>query len=211
MINDPIYPVATQNGTSASTVSRRKLALFLLIVFLVGVACARKGAVEEPHQPALSGQPKTAFPMPPLDGAQPLAQLGWVLPNGERSTISSFRGQVLVLDFYATWCLPCRESIPHLTELQKLHGSQGLAVVGLNVGGPEDRDAVPAFARELDIHYPLGFPDPSLADLLLSDQDAIPQTFILDRQGRLVARYIGFDSSMAEKLDETVRLSLATQ
>jgi len=210
-MEDPIYPATTQNGTSPATVSRRKLTLFLLIVFLVGVSCARKGAGEQSHQPALSGQPKTAFPMPPLAGAQPLAQLGWVLPNGERSTISSFSGQVLVLDFYATWCLPCRESIPHLIKLQKLHGGQGLAVVGLNVGGPEDRDAVPAFARELNIDYPLGFPDSSLADLLLSDQDAIPQTFILDRQGLLVARYIGFDSSIAEKLDETVRLSLAKQ
>lgn len=208
-MDGPNYPVTIKYPTPASTVLRVKLTLLLVTIFLVAVACASNNAGEEPHQPALSGQPKTAFPMPPLDGAQQLTQLGWVLTNGERSTISSFNGQVLVLDFYATWCLPCRESIPHLIKLQKLHGGQGLAVVGLNVGGPEDRDAVPGFARELNIHYPLGFPDTSLANLLLSDQDAIPQTFILDRQGRLVARYIGFDSSIAEKLDETVRLSLA--
>jgi thiol-disulfide isomerase/thioredoxin len=146
--------------------------------------------------------------MPPLNG-RALGQMGWILVDGQRVTISSFYGKVLVLDFYATWCLPCRESIPHLVALENRYSARGLAIVGLNVGGPEDREAVPEFAREFKIQYPLGFPDEALAGLLLSDRDSIPQTFVFDRRGHLVKRYIGYESSMMVELEETIRSTLS--
>ena len=158
--------------------------------------------------PVLSGQPKTALPMPPLKSDPSLAQMGWDSNEGVHATISHYRDQVLVLDFYATWCAPCRDSIPHLIDLEKRYGPQGLVVVGLNVGGPDDRAEVPGFAREFNIHYPLGFPDQALSDLLMSDSDAIPQTFVLDRQGRLVQRYIGYGISTAQELEETIKVAL---
>jgi thiol-disulfide isomerase/thioredoxin len=195
----------------ASIASWRGILWLVLLLFSVAFleACAPKNEGE--LTPVVSGPPNTSLPMPPLKGTESIGQMGWALIDGQRVTIASFVGKVLVLDFYATWCLPCRESIPHLVELQKRYGSQGLAIVGLNVGGPEDREAIPGFAREFKMQYFLGFPDQSLTDLLLSDRDAIPQTFVFDRQGHLIKRYIGYESSMAHELEGTIRAALTSR
>jgi cytochrome c biogenesis protein CcmG, thiol:disulfide interchange protein DsbE len=148
--------------------------------------------------------------MPPLR-AEGGAEMGWTLLDGGRAKVSDFRGQVLVLDFYATWCVPCRQSIPHLSELQRQSGSHGLQVVGLNVGGPDDRVQVAAFAAEFNIPYPLGFPDQPLSDLFLSDDDSIPQTFVFDRSGQLVKRFIGYDDSMSDDLERVIQSALIVE
>jgi len=145
--------------------------------------------------------------MPPLNGAS-LANMGWESDDGKRAVFSEYRGKVLVLDFYATWCEPCRYSIPHLIGLQKKHEDKGLLVVGLNVGGPGDDQLVPAFAKEFGIQYTLAKPDEDLVTLLLSDYDAIPQTFVFDRQGQLVDRFVGFSSQTGERIDAAVESAL---
>jgi len=145
--------------------------------------------------------------MPP---ATSLVNMGWELADGKHSVFSEYKGKVLVLDFYATWCLPCRDSIPHLIGLQKKYEAQGLSVVGLNVGGPGDERLVPAFAKRFGIQYPLAKPDEDLVRFLLSDSDAIPQTFVFDRKGQLVRRYIGFDEETGESINRAVERSLQT-
>jgi len=137
--------------------------------------------------------------------------MGWALANGERTQLSDHRGKVLVLDFYATWCAPCRASIPRLNSLQKQFGAAGLEIVGLNVGGPDDRVKVEAFARELNISYPLGFPDKSLTDLFLSDDQTIPQTFVFERDGQLAKRFIGYQESTGVELEKVIATAIAKQ
>ena len=136
--------------------------------------------------------------------------MGWELADGKRSVFAEYNGKVLVMDFYATWCEPCRDSIPHLIALQKKYEDQGLTVVGLNVGGPGDNDLVPDFAKEFGIQYTLGKPDDDLVSFLLSDSDAIPQTFVFDRQGQLVKRFIGYDKAAGESLERTIESTLKT-
>lgn len=144
--------------------------------------------------------------MPPLGTAHP--DLGWTLGGEQHVRLSDYRDKVIVLDFYATWCGPCRESIPHLIELQQRYGAKGLQVIGLNVGGPGDPAKVPRFAREFHISYQLGVPDSELANAYIGDEDAIPQTVVLNRQGQLVKRFVGYDESVGEELDEIVQNSL---
>lgn len=115
---------------------------------------------------------------------------------------------MLVLDFYATWCEPCRRSIPHLVGLQKTYEAQGLQVIGLNVGGPDDLPEVPAFAAKFGIQYPLAVPDDDLALFLMANDDRIPQTFVFDRQGKLVERLVGFGATSAETIDRAVEAAL---
>lgn len=160
--------------------------------------------------PVISNPPTgTTYPMPPMPGTS-LANMGWELADGTRSVFSEYKGKVLILDFYATWCLPCRDSIPHLVELQKKYEEQGVRVVGLNVGGPGDEQQVPAFAKEFGIQYPLAKPDEDLVAFLLADQDAIPQTFVFDRQGQLVQRFVGYGPETGKYLDSAVETALKT-
>ena len=161
------------------------------------------------NTPVISGPPTgTTYPMPPTNVSS-LANMGWESSDGKRSAFSEYRGKVLILDFYATWCAPCRDSIPHLIGLQKKHGDE-LVVVGLNVGGPGDEQEVPAFAKEFGIQYTLATPDEDLVTFLLSDHDAIPQTFVFDRQGQLVERFIGFGPATGARIDKAVESGLQT-
>jgi thiol-disulfide isomerase/thioredoxin len=137
-------------------------------------------------------------------------QYGFTLLDNRRMRLADYVGQVVVLDFYATWCPPCREETPHLVSLQQRYGSRGLHVVGLNVGGPEDRYKVPEYVEEFKIQYALGFPDPQLTDYYLSDDDRIPQAFVFDRRGRLVKRFISYDSTMPAELERVVQQALNT-
>jgi cytochrome c biogenesis protein CcmG/thiol:disulfide interchange protein DsbE len=173
-------------------------------------ACNSNDSVNSNKTPVISNPPTgTTYPMPPTKAAS-LANMGWQLSDGKRSVFSEYKGKVLILDFYATWCVPCRDSVPHLIGLQKKFEAQGLAVVGLNVGGPGDLQEVPSFVKEFGIQYPLGKPDEDLVSFLMSDSDAIPQTFVFDRQGQLVQRFVGFGSDTGTYLDGAVDTALKT-
>ena len=175
---------------------RTQITRIVLIVLICGLAGCN------------SNDPPTKIvvPGPPLSGS--LNTLGWTSDDGKRTIFSDYRGKVLILDFYATWCEPCRRSIPHLVGLQKKHEAQGLQVIGLNVGGPDDQPKVPAFATEFAIQYPVAIPDDDLVMFLMGDNDAIPQTFVFDRQGKLVDRLIGFGINSGDILDEAVEIAL---
>jgi thiol-disulfide isomerase/thioredoxin len=148
----------------------------------------------------LSHTPQTTWP--PLEAR---TELGWILNDGKRATFADYHGKVLVLDFYATWCAPCRQSIPRLNAMTQSYGPKGMQVIGLNVGGPDDRIKVADFAKELNIQYPLGFPDRAVTDLFLSDNQTIPQTFVFSRDGSLVKRFIGYEETTGTELENVIR------
>ena len=189
--------------------ARRRVAILIIPLLLcVAVACSQQSSNNSDPTPVISGPPSTTFPMPPVtsDGS---GELRWTLSDGERISLSEQRGKVVVLDFYATWCEPCRQSIPHLISLHERYKEKGLVLVGLNVGGPDDRVKVLDFAKQLSISYPLGFPDKALTDLLISDNNRIPQTFVFGRDGQLMKRYIGYDDSIPGQLEQLIQSVLA--
>jgi len=134
---------------------------------------------------------------------------GWAFEGGQRGTVADYKGKVVLLDFYATWCNPCRAETPHLVALQQKLEQQGLQVVGLNVGGEEDRAEVPAFAKEFDIKFPLVFPDDEFVDAYLGANENIPQTFVLDRQGNVVRHFVGYSESRGAELERIIQATLA--
>lgn len=197
--------------STSRTRVQRVLALIIVTVGACAIAaCSRQGSNNSEPTPVLSGPPRTTFPMPPIRTDGSSGELGWTLADGKRVGLSDHRGKVLVLDFYATWCEPCRESIPHLIDLQKRYEAKGLQLFGLNVGGPDDRVKVASFAAEFQISYPLGFPDQPLMELFLSDDSSIPQTFIFNRDGKLLKRFVGYDDSMPEQLEQVIRAELVS-
>jgi thiol-disulfide isomerase/thioredoxin len=149
--------------------------------------------------------------LPLLAGActkRPKAAGTWADGNNQAAKLSDYKGKVVVLDFYATWCEPCRAETPRLVQMQKDYGASGLQVIGLNVGGDDDRAEVPAFAKEFGIEYPLGFPDDNLVDQYLTDDQNIPQAFVFDRNGDLVKRFIGYSSNSGAELERIVKGAL---
>jgi thiol-disulfide isomerase/thioredoxin len=111
--------------------------------------------------------------------------------NGKLVKFSDFRGRVLILDFWATWCVPCRVEIPHFVELQKQYGDKGLRVIGVSLDeqGP---DVVTKFVKRLAVNYPNVIGNEEVAEAY-GGIDAIPTTFVIDRQGRIVSRHTGYD------------------
>lgn len=184
------------------------------VLLLAGLSCReneKTPAAGSGDTPVASSMPRTAYPMPPAQAAAPSVEHSYfTLLDNRRATLADYRGRALVVDFWATYCPPCREEIPELLDLQRRYGSQGLQVIGLNVGGEEDRDLVPGFVKTYRISYPLGYPDQSLTDLLMGEDDSIPQTLVFDRQGRLVEHFTGYESDMAGDLEAAVRTALAS-
>jgi thiol-disulfide isomerase/thioredoxin len=116
----------------------------------------------------------------------------WSLPdvNGKTVRSSDFKGKVVLLDFWATWCPPCRDEIPGFIELQEQYGDQGLVVVGVSLdeGGAA---VVKRFMQRFKMNYPVVMGDEKVANDFGGIR-GIPTTFVLDREGRIVSRHVGF-------------------
>ncbi len=111
--------------------------------------------------------------------------------KGASQGLEQWRGQVLVVNFWATWCAPCREEIPGFVSLQARYGARGLTFVGVALDQP---DKVAEFAREFHINYPLLTGGLETMDLLRQAGNragVLPYTLIIDRKGNLVGREPG--------------------
>jgi thiol-disulfide isomerase/thioredoxin len=181
----------------------------LLLLIALFVACNNAPApvvVSETNTPTGRTAPRTSLPMPPTTttSAASANSQSFTLLNDERVKLSDYTGKVVVLDFWATFCEPCRVEAPHLDALQKRFGEQGLLVIGLNVGGQDDRREIPGFIQELNIKYTLGFPEPEMINLFMGSDDRIPQTLVFDRTGRLVKHFVGYDQTVSSELERTI-------
>ncbi|HEX8845601.1 MAG TPA: TlpA disulfide reductase family protein [Pyrinomonadaceae bacterium] len=182
----------------------RKLATLSLSLFLLfAAACGgASGEVGRSRTPSGQSMPRTSLPMPPVD-ADKSAQSFTLLDNS-RVTLSEYVGQVVVLDFWATYCPPCREEAPRLDALQQRFADKGLRVIGLNVGGPDDHPKIPEFARQFNLKYTLGIPDQEMINLYVGDGGKIPQTYVFDRRGRIIKHFDGYDAAASAELERTV-------
>jgi peroxiredoxin len=140
-------------------------------------------------------------------------KIGTTAPNftlksasGKNLKLSEYRGKVVLLNFWATWCGPCREEIPQLNKLQRKFKSGGFTVLGVNI----DRNHAPAkvLARKLRVRFPILF-DSNKAVSRLYQVDAMPNTVIIDRNGviRFVHRgYVkGYENAYREQVRQLLR------
>ena len=111
--------------------------------------------------------------------------------KGESQTLESWRGNVLVINFWATWCAPCREEIPEFVRMQERYRARGLQFIGIAFDQPEK---VREFALEFGINYPLLMGGLDTMALMRESGNRIgvlPFTLVMDRQGNVTSRHPG--------------------
>jgi peroxiredoxin len=124
------------------------------------------------------------------DGA---ALLAVVLPDvhGKDQALAQWRGKVMVVNFWATWCAPCREEMPQFVAAQAARGSKNVQFVGIAV---DHVAKVQEFAKDIGLNYPAligGFGAIELSKALGNSLSALPYTVVLDRQGEVAHRQLG--------------------
>lgn len=145
-----------------------------------------------PNSSAPAGRNSAPGPMTMLPASVTDAELKAV--TGDPIKLSNYAGKVLLVNLWATWCGPCRQETPELVKLHKEFRSQGVEVVGLSTEDPDDSaDAVREFVHNFNVDYRIGWSGPQVAIALMQGRDAIPQSFVISRTGRVIKRFVGFN------------------
>jgi thiol-disulfide isomerase/thioredoxin len=125
--------------------------------------------------------------------------------GGAPSSLSALRGKVVLLDFWATWCAPCRALVPRLSALQARYGAQGLQVVGVTTGPPE---AAAVFAERASMRYPVAI-DRSGETSRAYEVSALPTLFVIDKRGVVRDIAVGYDEDREARVEALLRQLLA--
>ncbi len=136
---------------------------------------------------------------------KPMPSFSMVDTSGKKVTNASLKGKVVLIDFWATWCPPCREFTPVLQKLHKKYGSKGLVVLGADTfeRTPEAQTkGAAAFAKQNGLTYRMTLKNDKFAESLKID--GIPTMFLIDKKGVVHTVNVGFDPSEVPKLDATI-------
>jgi peroxiredoxin len=138
---------------------------------------------------ALAGQAGAASP---CDPKATQANLNFTLKdvNGKAVKLAGFRGKILVLNFWATWCIPCRAEIPALVELQAKYRGSGLQVIGVSVDDPAAK--MKPFIGQYKINYPVlqALGNTGILDTY-GPMVIVPQTALIERDGKMCTKHVG--------------------
>lgn len=139
--------------------------------------------------------------------AKPLAP-EFTLPqlDGVPLSLSSYRGKVVLLDFWATWCVPCREETPHFVELQQKNGGRGLQIIGVSMD--DSPDPVRPFVQQFHINYPIVMGTAKTGEQY-GGVLGLPIAILIDREGHIVSKHIG--ATGAAVFEKEVAAALSTQ
>lgn len=154
---------------------RRQASLLMTVVAVAGVGlCTRVGVASGLLTAETRNPQAPAFSLTTL--------------NGRRITLAGFRGKVVLLNFWATWCGPCRKEIPEFIKLQTQYAPAGLQIIGLSLD--DDAQPVREFYKRFGMNYPVAMADERVG-LLYRGTTVVPTTIVIGRDGRIAGRVLG--------------------
>lgn len=121
--------------------------------------------------------------------------------NGSTVRLRAYRGKVVLINFWATWCPPCRAEMPDLVRLQREHAKQGLQIIGITYP-PEKKSRVRRFARSLKVNYPIILGTRQIRERFSSDE-TLPLTVVIDRDGKVKEIISGI--LLRQEFDEKIK------
>lgn len=126
--------------------------------------------------------------------------------SGQPISLNNYKGYVLVMDFFATWCIPCKESIPHMNSLNRKYGKQGLQILGVSVDEGNERE-VKSFIGERKISYPVAIADEDMQTEY--GLRSIPTVYVINKKGMVAEKYQGYSDQTGKAMEETIKRLLA--
>jgi thiol-disulfide isomerase/thioredoxin len=127
--------------------------------------------------------------------------------DGKTMRLSDFRGKAVLLNFWATWCGPCKIEMPWFVDLQKQYGSQGLQIVGVAMDDASKED-IAKFAKDMGVNYPILIGKESVGDEY-GGVPALPESFLITRDGKIIDKIIGLRGKA--EIEDAVKKALDTQ
>jgi len=127
--------------------------------------------------------------------------------NGNIIHLSDYRGKAVLLNFWATWCAPCKEEMPWFVDLQNKYGTQGLQVIGVAMDDA-GRDAIAKFSKEMGVNYAILLGTEKVADAY-GGVEALPTTFYISRDGKIVSRVFGLATH--GEIEDKIKTTLSQQ
>ena len=164
-----------------------KLVIPVLLAFslLTLTSCNKK--VE--NQPA-NNQLEKYNPEPAA--SNPCKAAGFSLKNakgGMNINLADYKGKVVIIDFWATWCGPCRKGIPDLVDLKAKYGDK-IEIIGISVDDDRTVADVPGFLSENKVNYPVAYADQAVVNAY-GGIEAIPTSFVIDKEGNIIDKHVG--------------------
>ena len=127
--------------------------------------------------------------------------------------LADFHGKVVVINIWASWCGPCRREIPEYERVRKSYTKGDVVFIGLTMEDPRYESArVQKFVREVGFGFRLGYADRELTIALTNGKRSIPQTLVIDQEGRIVSHWDGYmPGRSGDRLDQTIKQALRSE